>query len=563
MERFLPPAAIGGIGREVYLHAGARGFVRYYKVLCFFSPLRNLLWLLPLAVACSGADTVADKGRAANLARAAQKTAQKGDQLQAFLLYSRAAALDPGNTEYQIRRGNLQSAPSFSKTHLEPEETIRLEALLAEDEDLAPPSRTLLPPVSLRPSAGRKSFNLTGDARTIFEKVAGEFGIQVQFEADYQSPSNLRLRIDDASFADAFRALELVSNSFVVPLDQRSALVVRDTPQRRAELAPTMVIIIPIPERMSIQDAQEIVTAVQQTMEIRRVSIDAQRRNVILRDSVPKVTAARHLFSQLSRFRAQVEVEVEVLAVNRNSSLQYGLDLQNSSPLVNFSSFLQNKPSVGSVTRFLAFGGGKTLFGMGIADALAFAMVSRSSSESILKSTLVTLDGQAATLHIGDRFPIITSQYSNGGSSKDQSYLPAPAVTFEDLGLVLKITPSVHSMEEMSLDIEADYKLLGTGSSNGIPVISNRKFQGKVRLRDGEWGVIAGLAQQSAGDTRSGIAGLVDLPWIGRWLRKNSIDKNSAELVLVLKPHLLDLPPWEEPTPSFWTGTESRPLSVY
>ena len=111
--------------------------------------------------------------------------------------------------------------------------------------------------------------------------------------------------------------------------------------------------------------------------------------------------------------------------------------------------------------------------------------------------------------------------------------------------------------------MDSEYKLLGAGSSNGIPVVSERKFQGKVRLQDGQWAVIAGLMQESDGDLRTGIPGLADLPWIGRFLRNNSISHNSTQLVIVLKPHLLDLPPWEDVSPPLWVGTDSRPLSVF
>ena len=95
-------------------------------------------------------------------------------------------------------------------------------------------------------------------------------------------------RLDSVGFAEALRTLEQVSNSFVVPVNEHLALVVRDTPQKRTEVGPAMTIAIPIPERLSVQDAQEIITAVQQTMEIRRASVDALRRNVILRDALAK-----------------------------------------------------------------------------------------------------------------------------------------------------------------------------------------------------------------------------------------------------------------------------------
>jgi len=531
-----------------------------------FAKHAKILICLGLALGCPIAAMAAD--RAQDVAKEAEQAEHRGDALQAFILYSRAAALDPSNVEYQLRKNVLEAKPGFLQSAApepDPDTEVSVTPEIPQDsEDGAEDSRLALPPPSLKGSTDKKSFKLKGDARTVVEQVAQAFGLQVVFEADYQGPSSVRLEVDSVGFADALRTVELLTNSFFVPVNEHLALVVRDTPQRRTEVGPVMTIAIPIPERLSVQDAQEIVTAVQQTMEIRRASVDALRRTVLLRDSVSKVSAAKLLFGQLSKLRAQVAVEVEVLSVTKNSSLGYGLTLPNSSALVNFSSFLHNTPSLSGFMTFFGFGGGATLMGLGITNAATFATVSRSSADTVLRSEIVSIDGQPATLHIGDRYPIVTSEYvgSTAGTT-GTVYAPPPTITFEDLGLVLKITPSIHGDGEVSLDVDAEYKLLGAGSSNGIPVISNRKFQGKVRLADGQWAVIAGLTQESNGDTRTGIAWLSDLPWIGRLFTNSTISHNSAQLVIVLKPHLLNLPPWEDVNPTLWVGTDSRPLSVF
>src|SRR5439155_3305803 len=123
------------------------------------------------------------------------------------------------------------------------------------------------------------------------------------FDADYQIPTPFRFHLEDVSFEVAMRTLETLSNSFLVPVNERVALVARDTAQKRTELAPVMAIAIPIPERISVQEAQEVMTAVQQTLEIRKFSIDPVKRVVYLRDQVSRVTAARAMFANLSRLR--------------------------------------------------------------------------------------------------------------------------------------------------------------------------------------------------------------------------------------------------------------------
>ncbi len=50
---------------------------------------------------------------ASDLAKAAEREVRRGDTLQAFLLYSRAAALEPSNLQYQRRRNELEAKPNF------------------------------------------------------------------------------------------------------------------------------------------------------------------------------------------------------------------------------------------------------------------------------------------------------------------------------------------------------------------------------------------------------------------------------------------------------------------
>jgi general secretion pathway protein D len=252
-------------------------------------------------------------------------------------------------------------------------------------------------------------------------------------------------------------------------------------------------------------------------------------------------------------------VEVELITTDETSSLSYGLSLPNSISLVWFGNSTNLTTTVPSgFTNFLGFGGGRTLLGLGIANASLFANVSKASSQTLLRSEIVTSDGQAATLHVGDKYPIQTNGYFGATTTSGTVYTPPPSFNFEDLGLLLKITPHVHGMDDISLEVESEFKLLGSTSVDGIPVISNRKFQSKVRLTTGEWAVLAGLMTQSEGRTVSGIAGLSVIPA----LRSNTGNKDRGETIIVLKPHLLNLPPTETPTKAAWIGTETKPRSA-
>jgi general secretion pathway protein D len=309
---------------------------------------------------------------------------------------------------------------------------------------------------------------------------------------------------------------------------------------------------------VSVQEAQEAGRSVQQIMELPKFAIDSTQRLVFIRGPVSKVEPARAIFHDLLHHRPQIYLEVEILNVTRSSSLSYGLDIQNTFPLVPFGDFSSNWKRFipENFKNFIGFGGGLTFIGVGIANAQIFANATESTRRSIFHAELRTVDGQAATMQIGEKYPIITTTFATG---EQQEFAPPPTFQFEDLGLTLKITPRVHGTQEVSLDIEAEYKTLGAGGFNGIPVISNRKIANKVRLSFDEWAIVAGLINSSNSRTLGGLAGAANVPVIGTILSRNTRTREAGETLLVIKPHLINAPPAEFATRGIWTGSETRP----
>jgi general secretion pathway protein D len=284
---------------------------------------------------------------------------------------------------------------------------------------------------------------------------------------------------------------------------------------------------------------------------------------------VSKVQAAKQLLLQLMYGRPQVGVEVDLIDSTRRANSSYGVDLMNSTALAVFgrrtgdTRGLRLLPSIpAGFTKFMGFGGGRTFLGLGVADMRMFASMSESESRSLLRASLRALDGTPATLHIGEKYPILTLGYFGAATGEGQVYTPPPSVNFEDLGLVLKITPRIHSRDDISMLVEAEYKALAGGAINGIPIINNRKLSSVVRLKSGETAVLAGLVTVNEARTLSGVAGLSQRPMLGPLLRQNTRSRDVSEALMLIRPHVLDLPPTEFPAALLYTGTEGRPASL-
>ncbi len=524
----------------------------------FFRVVLRIFFGLVLAVALGFAQE-----SARSLGRRAARAEQAGQLAEAVRLYNQAATRNPTNRKYAIKSRMLtektlrQSAsPPVLQTSPRPSGPPGMTIPAAELQE----AYLLLPPPDLSLDRGPYSFSLRGAPREVIERTGRQLGIEIQFDDEFPSDAPpIRFAVSAATGAEVLEVLAAATGSFFVPLQPKRLLVAQNSERKRQDLEPMVAVVLSLPEPVSVQEVQELARAVQQTMELQKFAVDNSQRLVLMRDRISKVRPAQQIFEQMMGARPAVAIEVEVYEMRRNRSLNAGTRMPSSTEIFAVA----ENPATGVDKRLPAIPLSSARIveprlAITLGDAALVANLLKTAGSQVQRSEVRTLHGMPAQFAVGERYPILTAGFF-GGEVESNAFRPPPTFQFENLGLTLKATPYTHGLGETTVELEAEFKLLAGTQINGIPILTNRKFASTVRLLNGEWALISGVGSAARSLTTAGPAGLSWIPLIGKLFRRNTVELDESETVVLLRPRLLGLPPSEAWTREIRLGSETYP----
>jgi type II secretory pathway component GspD/PulD (secretin) len=338
-------------------------------------------------------------------------------------------------------------------------------------------------------------------------------------------------------------------------------LVAQDTPQKRNDLEQYIALVVPVPQAISPQEMTEIVQVVRLSTNVEKIAANTAHSEIIIRDRISRALPAEALLKQFLNYRPDVMIELQFISVSASDVKSYGFNITNQFKAVYLGQLLApvvRTPS--GVGQLFTFGGGETLFGVGVAQLSAAFNQSKNTAQTLYHAEVRAAQGLPSTLHVGDKYPVLTSGYFGATATPGtNTFAPIPSFTYENLGLDMKVTPHIHGTDDVSLTLETSFELLTGQAVNGIPIFGNRKVTGDVRLRNGEWAVVAGLMGNTNSRAASGFAGLANIPLLGALFRTTTRDVEEQAVLVGIRPTLLSLPPSESGTPEFRVGSETRP----
>jgi pilus assembly protein CpaC len=143
---------------------------------------------------------------------------------------------------------------------------------------------------------------------------------------------------------------------------------------------------------------------------------------------------------------------------------------------------------------------------------------------------LVTQSGQEASFLAGGEYPYQTV------SDQDVN------INFKEFGVGLKFTPIVQSDGMITLRVSpsvSEITQLVETSTGPQPVLSSRKLNTTVNLRDGQTLALAGLLQDDLREIVTKVPMLGDIPILGTLFRSSSYQQKKTDLLIAVTPHII------------------------
>ena len=499
-----------------------------------------------------------------------------GRQVEALAEFRTALSLDPQN-EFAEQRINAALGPAPVHAAGPPQ-------VVASADSLTP-----------KPIDGRHDIHYRGDSHGLLTAVAASFGLTVVFDDSLPS-RHVRFDIENADFATAMQAASAVTKSFSVGLEDTVLFACPDTPDNHKLYDRMGMRSFYIPGGSSAQEFNDLMNSLRTLFEFKFVSLSLGANTITVRGPQAALAAATQFLGQLNSPRPEVMLDLKVFQVSHTYARSIGLHVpdnfnlfnipvaalaalggQNIQQLINqlVSSGGINQAGNQTISALLAqlqsqqnsifsqplatFGGGLTFMGLSLDHLAAVLSMNESSVQELDHVQLRASQEKDATFKLGERYPILNASfapiYNNSAIASvigNQSYAaPFPSVNYEDIGLTLKAKPVVHNNSDIALELELQFRTLGSINTNGIPDILNREYKGGILLKDGEPAVVAGMLTKSDQKSLSGLPVLSTIPALGVLTSQTTKQEEDDELLILITPHVVRSPERSE-APEIW-----------
>jgi len=275
---------------------------------------------------------------------------------------------------------------------------------------------------------------------------------------------------------------------------------------------------------------------------------------LVVRAEPALMNEVEFIVEQLDVRRAQVLIEAAIVEISDDAGNQLGVqwaagDESGRSTPIAGTSFDNVGLGLGEVLGAIAteelvapasgvtIGAGQRRRG-GLSWGVLIQALSTSTSANLLSTpSIITLDNEESEIIVGQNVPFRTGQSTQTGDGFSN---PFTTIERKDIGLTLKVTPSISDDNVVRLIVEQTTEDITASVANAADLITNkREIKTSVLADDGETIVLGGLMNEDYRTQVSKVPLLGDIPVLGALFRAETQERTKRNLLVFLRPTIL------------------------
>jgi type II secretory pathway component GspD/PulD (secretin) len=383
--------------------------------------------------------------------------------------------------------------------------------------------------------------------KEILEFLGSSTGINIAYDKDFQPSQPVSVNIDGVTLEEALQQILQVNGAYYKVLNPRSILVIMDTPAKRGVYDEQAVQTFYL-SSADATELEQLLTKVVQTQATGvRPTFAANKagNSITVRGTLPMLQMVERLIQMNDKPRAEISVDVEILEVNRGNAKQYGLDLSAWQIGMAFSPEVRpDTEATSNVFNVNTVSAGVSAadFYAAVPTAIIRFLEQDSETKVIAKPNLRGAEGEKLSLKLGEELPVPNTTFYNPYSSGGIATTPLTSYTYKNVGVNLDIEPRVTFDGDIILKVALEISAKGTDQNvagQNLPSFFSRKVETRLRLRDGESNLLAGLLRESERKTLKGVPGISSVPILRDLFASNDREAIQTDIVMLLTPHIV------------------------
>lgn len=262
---------------------------------------------------------------------------------------------------------------------------------------------------------------------------------------------------------------------------------------------------------------------------------DPNTNSIIVVGNPDSAALIKQILEQLDKIPEQVMIETIIVEANLDSTNKLGIEWNYTG-----TGHLGTAGQTGTIgTNFGQATANPALQGfrytIGGANLTSFMNAIQTDTKYNILSTprIFTSNNTQAQINISQSIPYVTNSRIDANGNTIFNY------AFQDVGIVLTVTPRITANGYVTMDVNQTANDLQGYTNFNAPIVNQREADTVVSVKNGETIILGGIIRSSVTATTNKVPVLGDIPLLGQLFKTNSKVQNKTELLVLLTPRIV------------------------